>query len=428
MIYYELDPITNEKSNLSDSTSKIEDDFSLKSRIEKIANSNKPSDVVFYCSRFKKEKYSNKKFDDENDKNIINQTELIYDENDITRIIQSLNEAEGNLKYEKEIDSVVNFFLMKEINPSKIENKMTPNLRLLKTDPLFRSYVDAKLLNYKPIKFDLKNFYISKHDKGVQSPEFLLKKSKNPKKLNNSVDTNKKYSFLQQNYNSKTKHSNETNDYKYYTPKKKQSFIFLSESDTENVNKSQEYDQKERISKDIEITAIPNYYKDSDSIKSKFSENDYYSSFYSSDIYSCSNYYSETQNEITKIDEPKKSKNHHRHHKHHHSKDIKNSKHHHSHHNKSNLSPSENLIEIEQESSSELKEVRKNKQNKPELLHLNIEDSLNMIIESSSTQSNVSNDYQLKKDDKKVSNFSIEDEDCFEIEFENEIEEEDEVE
>lgn len=411
MIYYEIDPVVNPlQGHLSDSISKSSKDFSIKSRIENILKSNKPSEVVDFCSQFKNNINLPKSFGNEYDPKSTNESNIIYNENDIVKIIDSLKLAETNYLFEKEIDSVVNYFLMKEINPTQVENKKTPNLRLLRTDPLFRSYVDAKLLNYKPIQFDLINFYISKHDVGVQSPSKFSKKTKNIKKVNNSDDISNKSSISQQNI-MQTSDFSIRDDYTCSTPQTKQTFIFLSDSDTEK-NKYQELTQNERKLK-----------------QSQNEEYDAYSSIYISDTRSCSNYYSETQSESSK-ENSHRSKKRHKHHKHHNSNDSKSHRHHHSHHDKSILSKSGKLIEIEQESSSELKEKRKNDRKNAKLLHLGAEDSLNMIVDSSSNLGSFKSKNDEEKNTKPKRFHENSDEDYFEIEFENEIEvnEEEEIE
>lgn len=414
MIYYEIDPVVDPlQGRLSDSISKSSKDFTINSRIENILKSNKPSEVVYFCSQFKNNFNLPKSYGNEYDPKSTNEPNTIYNENDIVKIIDSLKLAETNFLFEKEIDSVVNYFVMKEINPTQIENKKIPNLRLLKTDPLFRSYVDAKLLNYKPIQFDLINFYISKHDIGVQSPSKFSKKTKNLKNNNNSDDISNKPSISQQNIMQASDFSIR-NDYISSTPQTKQTFIFLSDSDTENNNKSQDLTQSGRKLK-----------------QSKNEEYDVDSAIYSSYSRSCSNYYSEAQSESSK-ESSHRSKKRHKHHKHHNSNDSKSHKHHHSHHDKSILSKSDKLIEIEQESSSELKENRKKN---AKLLHLGAEDSLNMIVDSSSNLESFksNNDERVNANQKifqKNSDSDVIDEDYFEIEFENKIEvnEEEEIE
>lgn len=405
MIYYQIDSIhSTYKCDLSDSALKPFESFTLNSRISKIVKSSHPSEVVTFCSQFDNNISSKTALNNINPKNGLDQQNSFYSEGDIIEIIHSIDVAEKNLLLEKEFNSIINYFVMKEISPTLIENYTTPNLRRLKTDILFFSQVEAQLQNYQPIQFDLQHFYVSKRDIGVQSPKHLSKS------FRNNLNFNNKSTFLNHSYNAQTNDYTFTNKFEDAKLQNKQEIRFLSESDTENNNDIFDKNKDNSDQLDYEI---------SNSIESNSNIINADSSSCFSNKKSRSYYNFKIRGENSKKKSLKR-KSVHRHNRHHNSKNSNAQEYHHS--------KNQKLMEIKQESSSELKIERKNNNNMPKIFQLNMEDSVNTIVDSSSNLESISyNDDTkniIKSFNNEISKFATED-DCFEIEFENESEIED---
>lgn len=412
MIYYYIDPIlSSEECEISESTLKNPDHYTLDSRVTKLVHSSKPSDVALFCSQFRNDMKTKGK-----NENVIlhNQSIAKYNENDIIEIIHSLNVAENNFLLEKELYSVVNYFLMKEICPKKMENIEIPYLYRFRTDYSFRLNVERILKKYRPLKFNLSNIFVDKRDVGVQSPKRQPTFHKNNKKYNKDVNDGISPTMVKSQKDSNAVLKKKQNKQEYSDM---QRMFFLSESDIDNdINDNiQELRNNEYESDNTEIFDIR---LDSKNTYNKIFDYDNYSSNSASRV-EYINLYSEKENGNNNPHLTKRE--HHKHKNHKHNSHISKNQTHQHNHNKSQYSDGGELIEIKQEYSSELKLSKK----KAKLPHIDSENSLNQIISPSSSENKVKNDEKPYKNKNNrfhgVSNpaFNLKDEDCFEIQFDD---------